>query len=101
MLPITANSPGEDTEVLSVELFEANLDAKPVFDALSYTWDLTARLDMLNDFQDERQRRTASSLMQWQDRSHQHELVPCSPGISTDEIRVSTLVGSDLHQPTR
>lgn len=35
-----------------MELVEANLDDKPLFEALSYTWDLTTRLDFLNDFEE-------------------------------------------------
>ncbi|QDS78035.1 hypothetical protein FKW77_003080 [Venturia effusa] len=32
--------PGGDTDVVSCSVFEVDLDSKPVFEALSYTWDL-------------------------------------------------------------
>lgn len=32
--------PGADTNVVSVEMHEVSLDDKPIFDALSYTWNL-------------------------------------------------------------
>lgn len=44
--------PGVDTDVLSVDLFESNLDDKPVFEALSYTWDLPTRFAILHDFEE-------------------------------------------------
>lgn len=32
--------PGDDTDVVSCDVFEVDLDSKPSFEALSYTWDL-------------------------------------------------------------
>ncbi|TLD35156.1 Heterokaryon incompatibility protein 6 [Venturia nashicola] len=32
--------PGGDTDVVSCDVFEVNLDSKPLFEALSYTWNL-------------------------------------------------------------
>jgi hypothetical protein len=42
--------PGVETDALSIELFEANLDDHPTFDALSYTWNLNTTYDMFHDF---------------------------------------------------
>lgn len=46
--------PGDDTDVVSCDVFEVDLDSKPSFEALSYTWDLnpqwsTIKFDFVED----------------------------------------------------